>query len=436
MISNERAKRPAGFARKFALAIALATGAAMVGAVGFADTAQAQKRPKGGTKSNYSKEFVVAYQALEATMKSEAPDPATVASQSAAVASVAASVDERFAAGDMIMRAGVVTQDGSLQVQGVEMLLASGMLPAEQVGRYNFIAYQANTFLKQHDKARGYLKRALDENFATDTITPDMLQTEMMQSYFSVGQYREGIGYLIGLLERQREQGAKADEKLYRLGVGNAYTYEVLPELYQLTQMWISDYPGDFTWRESINITRNLNNFESPEILDLLRLARRVNVLENKQDYMLYIEAADARRLPLEVKEVIDQSYARNAGTQGDTWVSEQLKIATGRIATDRAEMASMEADASKPGAALRTINATANTLLSYGEYAKAAKFYEKALNMPGVQRDEVLNRMGMAQISMGDHSAGIATLREVKGLRQPLAELWISYAKQQQSGG
>jgi tetratricopeptide (TPR) repeat protein len=263
-----------------------------------------------------------------------------------------------------------------------------------------------------------------------------MLQTEMMQSYFSVGQYREGIGYLIGLLERQREQGAKADEKLYRLGVGNAYTYEVLPELYQLTQMWISDYPGDFTWRESINITRNLNNFESPEMLDLLRLARRVNVLENKQDYMLYIEAADARRLPLEVKEVIDQSYARNAGTQGDTWVSEQLKIATGRIATDRAEMASMEADASKPGAALRTINATANTLLSYGEYAKAAKFYEKALNMPGVQRDEVLNRMGMAQISMGDHSAGIATLREVKGLRQPLAELWISYAKQQQSGG
>jgi tetratricopeptide (TPR) repeat protein len=437
MISIDRATRPAGFARKFALAIALATGTAMVGAVGFADTAHAQKRDrKSSSKTSYSKEFVGAYQALEATMKAEAPDAATAASQSAAVASVVVSADERFAAGDMIMRAGVITQNPNLQMQGVEMLLASGMLAADQVGRYNFIGYQAASGLKQHDTARAYLKRAIEENFTTETITSATLQNEMMQSYFGAGQYREGVGYLMELIKRQHEQGGKVDDKFYRLGVGNAYTHEVVPELYRLTEMWIADYPSEFTWRESINIARNLNDFESPEILDLMRLGQRVGVINNKQDYILFIDAADARRLPNEVKRIIEQSYNAGVGTREDSWVTEQLQLANGRIAESRSTLASLEADAGKANAELRVVLAAGNVHLSFSEYAKAARFFEKAAGMPGADRNEVLNRLGIAQVGMGDYSSAAATLGQVTGKREPIARLWAVYAKQQQSGG
>jgi tetratricopeptide (TPR) repeat protein len=437
MISIDRAKRPAGFARKFALAIALATGTAMVGAVGFADTAQAQKKDrKSSSKTNYSKEFVGAYQALEATMKAEAPDAATAASQSAAVASVAVSDDERLAAGGMIMRAGAITENHNLLVQGVEMMLASGKLPAGEVGRMNFVGYQGASNLKQHDKARGFLQRAIEENFTTDTITRATLQNEMMQSYFGAGQYREGVGYLMDMIKRQQEEGGKVDDKVYRLGVGNAYTYEVVPELYRLTEMWIADYPNEFTWRESINIARNLNDFESPEILDLMRLGQKLGVLNTKQDYLLFIDAADARRLPNEVKRIIEQSYSTGVGTREDAWVSEQLQLANGRIAESRSTLASLEADASKANAELRVVLAAGNVHLSFSEYAKAASFFEKAAGMPGADRNEVLNRLGIAQVGMGDYSAAAATFGQITGKREPIARLWAAYAKQQQTGG
>ena len=105
------------------------------------------------------------------------------------------------------------------------------------------------------------------------------------------------------------------------------------------------------------------------------------------------------------------------------------------RIAADVAELPSFEKDADAPDARLRTVSAAANTFLSYGEWAKAARFYEKSLGMDGVDREQALVRLGIAQTNMGEYAAAQATFAKVTGQRAPIARLWMTYAEQKAAG-
>ena len=112
------------------------------------------------------------------------------------------------------------------------------------------------------------------------------------------------------------------------------------------------------------------------------------------------------------------------------------MTVANRTLASDRTELPATEAAANKPGATLAQVLNAARTFLSYGDYAKAAGYFEKALAMPGAPRGEVLQRMGMAQIGMGNYAAAIETFAKVdEPARAPVAMLWSAYAKQKMDG-
>jgi hypothetical protein len=225
------------------------------------------------------------------------------------------------------------------------------------------------------------------------------------------------------------------DQKWYRRGVSVAYTREIVPQVYDFVQGWVSDYPTADNWRDAVNLTRNLNEFEGPVLLDLLRLGKKVGTLKEKNDYVFYIESADPRRLPSEVKAVIEEANAKGVIARGsDSWVDEQYKTVGSLVAQDKAALPSLERDASAPTAKLRTIIAAGDTFLSYGEYAKAAGFYERSLALPDVDRNLSLTRLGIAQIGSGNTAAALETFAKVDGVRAPIARLWSAYAQQQAS--
>src|SRR3546814_2374470 len=91
--------------------------------------------------------------------------------------------------------------------------------------------------------------------------------------------------------------------------------------------MWIGDYPSATNWRDAINIARNLNTFEVGEMLDLLRLSFRVGAMTEKFEYIEYVEAADARRLPKEVETVIQHGYAKGRISKDDIFVADSLRV-------------------------------------------------------------------------------------------------------------
>lgn len=430
-------RRQAGLGRQFALAVALAAGTAVLAVPGFTGAAYAQKKKKGDepaeTKSNYTPAFVKAYQGLEALIKAPAPDYAAIKPQVAALGSLAVTPDDKQALGGMMYNVGITTKDLPLQLQGAEMMLSSGKAKPEDAGRFNVVAFQIANELKQYDKARTYLQNAINLNYSTPTVSVQDLQLNLAEVYFAEGRNAEGLKYLSDLIEARKAQGQIVDAKLYRRGVSVAYTNEIVPQVYEFVQHWVVDYPSTDNWRDAINLTRNLNDYDGAVLLDLLRLGKKVGTLKEKNDYVFYIEAADPRRLPSEVKAVIDEANANGVIAKGtDSWVEEQSKLAAGLVAQDRAALPTLERDANASTAKLRTIIAAGDTFLSYGEYAKAAGFYEKSLALPDVDRDLALTRLGIAQIGAGNSAAAVATLAKVQGSRAPVAMLWSTYAQQQ----
>lgn len=435
-------------ASSLALAIALATGGAVVATAVFPVEANAQRRERDRDRDKdkqeesagggYSDEFRAAYVPIDEAMKAEGADLNALKPQLQALVPLLKSNDEKIAGGGLIFNTGIQLQDPVLQLQGMELMLASGLVPAENVGRYNFIAYQLANQQGQVPKSRTYLQAAIDNNFTSDQINASNLKIAMAESYFSANELDAGFNYLREAIENRKAEGQSIDEQWYRRGVTVAYENQSVPAVYDFATMWLADYPSASNWRDAINIARNLNRFSDPEILDLFRLGRRVDALADASDYDYYVEAADPRRLPKEVKDVIEEGLAAGVVNEGNLFISEALEVASGRIAADRSDLPALERDAMAANAELRTVVAAGNAFLSYEDFAKAARFYERALGMPGVETNEVSNRLAIAQIGMGDYAAAEATLGNVSGSRMPIAKLWAAYADQLagQSGG
>ena len=441
-LSSPRRSSP-GLARQLALALALASGTAVLAVPGFADAAHAQKRDKKkddekeAAKPAYSKEFVAGYQAAETASKAPGADPAALKAQIDALSPLAVSPDEQIALGGLMFNTGISAKDEAFQFKGVELMLASGKVQPAEAPRFNLVAFQIAASLKQYDKARTYLQRAIDLGYTAPNVSASDLQMNMAELYFSEERNVEGLQYLSDAIAQRKAQGQEVDTRWYRRGISVAYANQIVPQVYDFVSAWVIDNPQPENWRDAVNLTRNLNDFDAPVMLDLLRLSKQLDTIQDKNEYIYYIEAADARRLPKEVKDVIDQAQARGVIPKGsDTYVEEQLKIASGRIATDRAELPALERDANGAAATYRTVVAAGDAFLSYGEHAKAAGFYQKSLALAGADRNLVLTRLGIALIGAGDAAGARAALAQVEGTRMPIAKLWAAYAAQPATGG
>ncbi|MEQ8773697.1 MAG: hypothetical protein RIC51_12795, partial [Erythrobacter sp.] len=157
-----------------ALAIALAAGTAVVATGVMPSEAHAQRKKKDKKEKEQppelSKEFREAFLPVQEAMNAEGTDMAALRPQIDQLIQLAQSKDEKFFTGNVAYNVGLGVDDKALQLTGMEMMFEGGKVPAEQLGRFNFIAYQLANNLEQFDKARTYLQAAIDNNFSTATI--------------------------------------------------------------------------------------------------------------------------------------------------------------------------------------------------------------------------------------------------------------------------
>ncbi|MFD2136222.1 hypothetical protein ACFSLT_15690 [Novosphingobium resinovorum] len=73
--------------------------------------------------------------------------------------------DDKNALGSMMRNFGIISQDLALKQEGNKMLLGSGKLPAEEVGKTNYDAGITAYQLKDYASAATYLKAAKDGGF-------------------------------------------------------------------------------------------------------------------------------------------------------------------------------------------------------------------------------------------------------------------------------
>lgn len=422
-----------------ALALALVCGTAL-GAVALEAPASAQKSKKEekAAKPNYSKGFIAAYQAAEALSK--AGDNAGAAAQVPTVLAAIQTDDDRTAAGGLVYNVGVATGNAAQQLQGIEMMLAGGKADAAKVGSYSYTAYQLASQAGDYNKARTYLAQAIEAGHSFEgrlsdgtarAFGPDDMRAMYAETYFDENNFAGGFEYIRGQIASRAASGAAVPQTWITRPLGVAYNNDQAADAIEFGKMFVKYYPSDTSWGDAIAIQRNLVDYDPQQTLDILRLASKTNALRDTRSYVDYIEAADARRLPGEVKRVIDAGIAAGKLTSGDVYVSEASGIANARIAADKADLPALERDARAASATAVTASAAGDAFLSYEDYARAEAMYTIAAGKPGADMDRVMLRLGIAQIGLGKTDEALANLAKVGGSRKNIADLWAIYAQQ-----
>lgn len=404
---------------------ALAGGAA----VAWQAPAVAQKQDKKAAapaKANYSKEFIAAYKPIETQANAPTADYAALKAALPALLAVAKTPDDQAAAGRMILNIGAKAKDQAMQLQGAELVIASGKADAASLAQLNYVAAQLAYMAKDYAKARTFAEAAIKAGYSDND--PELLLAE---TYFSQNQYAPGLKYISDAIAARKAAGKPVPESWVKRALATAYNAKLNAEAHQWAMVYARDYPSQSSWGDAVSIAINNGNYAAPEMLDLLRLARRTNTLRTRGMYLEYIDAADARKLPSEVIAVLDAGTAAKLVDPSIQAVKDARAIATARMAADRAELPALQRDAGSANAKLVTVMAAADTLLSYGKYAEAETLYGRAATMPGANVPLALTRQGIAQVEQGKYAQAQATLAKVQGARQPIASLWALYAAQ-----
>jgi tetratricopeptide (TPR) repeat protein len=305
-------------------------------------------------------------------------------------------------------------------------MLASGKTEAVQVPRFTAIAgqlaYQAGDYAEAHN----YLQQAVNAGF-----TENNSEVILAESYIGDNKAAQGLGVLKNAITSRQVSGALAPDAWYRRGLISAYKAGMPDETADFGAMLILDYPKPGNVGLAATILREISDFGAQETLDLMRIIGRSNSYVEERDYVEYIQAADPRRLPGEVLDIIAAGTASGKLNASDTFVADARAQASERAAGDRASLPDYANDARSANATVATVTGAADALLSYNDAAQAEELYTLALVKGPQDVPRVVTRLGIAQFDQGNYAQAQATLGKVTGKRASIAKLWSAYAAQ-----
>lgn len=391
------------------------------------DRERNRDRGQQAADSNYSEGFVNAFRPAVELQNATPRDGAAMRALVPSIAGAISTPDDRLAGGQFIYSAGVETQDQAMQLQGLNLMLESGKVAPANLGQINFVAGQLAFQAEDWQRARQYLTAAAQAGYTENDPTLLIVETHLKQ-----GDTAGGLAHLSSAVDQQLAAGQTPSEDLLRKGLATAYTGQINTEALKYAQMFARYYPAADSWGDAIVVTRAATQLTDDDTLDLLRLQRRTNTFRDGQEYLAYVEFADPRRLPNEVRKVIEEGYASGLLDRGNSFASEALSTAQGRQAQVTADLAGLERDARAGDARLATVLAAGNVLMDAGQPQKAEEFYRKAATMPGADTATALTRLGIAQVEQGKYAEAAATFEQVQGARSAVPQLWAIYARQQ----
>lgn len=421
----------------FAMAVALVSAGALVSipAEVHAQKEKKDKKKKGEEQAEnaapqlqLSSDFSTNYQSIQALLTA---GDANGAKTSLATAQATVTNDsDRYIFGDLTRRTGLALNDKAMEVKGIDMMLPSVFIPTENKPVFYYIKGTHANSIKDYPSAIANLRQSYDLGFRRGSI-----ETFLGIVYNNNGQPEEAIAWYERAAQSLIAEGQGEEaKKLYgnmvvaAIGSGNGVLIDstflkILPKTMDKN-----------LWHDGLSQLMSAYDFSEQEILDILRLMRVSDTLLFAQEYSEYVEAADPRRLPNEVLEVLKLGESKGHIVASDITFIEFKTAASSRLAEDKADLPNAERDArnSPTGNAARS---TADALLSYGEYDRAIEMYKLALEKGTTDVDRTRNRLGIALLKNGnleEAKTNFAALTSPN--RKKIGEYWIIYANNLQN--
>ena len=410
----------------FALAAALVAGGAILTAP-IHQAAAAPKKSKATAPAapaapilNITKEARPALLALEKAVKDK--DAAAYATALPAAEAAATTADEKFFVALQRYQYARNANDGPGQVTALESVIASGGgLPAQVAAAHatlGLAAYNASNWQKAHD------------HFAKVTeLRPDDTDTRfnLVLAKRKLKKDAEAYALLEQMIATAKAANKPVPEPWYRSALDMAFMGRK-PQAVTLSREAMAAYPTTENWRNVLVVYRDAVRSDKEAATDVLRLMRASKAMTGKNEYYdLALFLAEAQ-LPGEAKAVIDEALAAKLAKTSDDSYRRVNAYAAGKVAEDRASLAGLETRA-MTSATGRLAFRTADALLGYGEYRRAAALYRAALSKGGdVDTGLTNNRLGIALALAGDKAGAEAAFKAVTGPRADVAALWLSW--------
>lgn len=418
MLRSTRFPARSRFASAFALAVALAGGALAASAV-VAPAVAAQ---------DYTDAFVDLYSPAADVVNAEGGDVNSVVGQFPAILAAVVTPDDRYAAGNLLLIAGNKTNNQAFQRQGLELQLASGKVPPENIGLFNWfvgnLAFQANDYAA----SRAALQAAAAAGYTAGDTTALIAET-----YYALDDVPTGVAFVLNAAQARAAAGGEIPSQWLMRGLQAAYQANLQSETTDISLLLATTHTSQQNWLNVLQVANALGDFDDQAQLDMLRLMRLTGAMSDEAEYVQYIESADPRIMSNEVVDVLAEGLAAGIFSTTDEYYIGVHDIVESRMAGDRADAAGMVSDARAEPTGRDALLA-GNLLYSLDDFAGAEEMFALAVSKGGADSNMALTRQAMAQIRQGETATALETLAQITGPRALVARYWAAYAQTQAS--
>lgn len=401
------------FAAKMALGTALALGLA----------SPVLAKEKAPSAASYSANFRAAAGPVQTAL--QAKNFAEAKAKLPALEAVAQSPAEKFMAAQFGYQIATNANDAAATRTALEAMLASGGAPADKAGVLYLAAGQSAYVARDYARAAQLLKMADDVNAAG----PDGA-IMLADAYFRTNQIALGSAMLDKAIAAKKASGQPVPQEWYKIAISNANRAKDAAAVAKWSRDLVIAYPTPEYWRAAIALYRDANGLDPQAAMDSYRLMRAAGAMAGERDYFEYADFAAQRGLVGEAKAVIDEAYARNQVPTGSRALPELRTLVNGKLAADRASLAASERSAATQATG-RGALATGDAFMGYGDTAKAIALYRLAIQKGGIDLPTANLRLGAALAKSGDVAGARTAFQAVTGVRQPLAQYWLTWLDQ-----
>lgn len=338
-------------------------------------------------------------------------------------------VNENFTIERMRLSVASAAGDNDAVIRSAEVIVAANKLPAKE--QLQLIQVLANAYFKANSfaKAAKMYERYFSEGGTDSSARQYLIQSKSMS------------GDNAGALKETRAE-IQAAEKAGRVpsqSTLEAYAYAVQKSdkaAYLATlEKLVMHYGKKEYWVNLLNSVERKPEFSSRLSMDLYRLKLAVGQISKTSDYMEMAQMAIQDGNAGEAQKIIDQGYKAGAlGTGAEAARHGRLKdLAAKRVAEAKAGLAAAESAAEKSTDGTALVN-LGFSLATAGEYDKGISLMEQGIKKGNLKfADDAELHLGVAQLLAGKKSAGVKTLKSVKGKdgTAELARFWVIYASQ-----